>query len=114
MKDCIEIWQKATIREALPDEYKDKKMQELSRAGNEAKYGQATEFDTDENRDMPRDKNLAAEGSFGPIEDVSEDFSKMNRGQDVVTESERAKRLEQRLNEAEEERMIPRREVDGL
>jgi hypothetical protein len=23
-KDCIEIWQRATIREALPDEYKDK------------------------------------------------------------------------------------------
>ena len=23
MKDCIEIWQKATIRDALPDEYKE-------------------------------------------------------------------------------------------
>jgi hypothetical protein len=29
MKDCISIWQKATIREALPDEYKDKKMQKI-------------------------------------------------------------------------------------
>jgi hypothetical protein len=38
----------------------------------------------------------------------------MNRGQDVITESERAKRLEQRLNEAEEERMILRREIDDL
>ena len=38
----------------------------------------------------------------------------MNRGQDVVTKSERAKRLEQRLNEAEEERMILRKEIDEL
>ena len=47
-KDCIETWQKATIRDALPEEYKDKKLAEYARAGNEAKYGsaQATEFDT--------------------------------------------------------------------
>lgn len=38
----------------------------------------------------------------------------MNRGQDVITESEKAKRLEQRLNESEEERMILRREIDEL
>jgi hypothetical protein len=30
MKDCISIWQKATIREALPDEYKDKKNARVS------------------------------------------------------------------------------------
>jgi len=30
----------------------------------------------------------------------------MNREQDVITESERIKKLEQRLNEAEEELMI--------
>jgi hypothetical protein len=35
------------------------------------------------------------------IEDVSEDFSKMDRGQDVITESEKVKKLEQRLNESE-------------
>ena len=35
MKDCIETWQKATIREALPDEYKDKKMQELAKESHE-------------------------------------------------------------------------------
>jgi hypothetical protein len=23
-KDCVEIWQRATIRDALPEEYKDK------------------------------------------------------------------------------------------
>jgi predicted nucleic acid-binding Zn-ribbon protein len=38
----------------------------------------------------------------------------MNRGQDVITESERIKKLEQRLNEEEEERMILRREIDDL
>jgi hypothetical protein len=30
-KDCIEIWQKATIRDALPDEYKEKMRQEQAR-----------------------------------------------------------------------------------
>jgi chromosome condensin MukBEF ATPase and DNA-binding subunit MukB len=34
----------------------------------------------------------------------------MNRGQDVITESERIKKLEQRLNEAEEERSLLRQE----
>ena len=67
-----------------------------------------------ENGNILRDSNLAESGSLGPVEDVSEDFSKMNRGQDVITESERAKRLEQRLNETEEERMILRREIDEL
>ena len=48
----MSIWQKDTIREALPDEYKDKRKQEAAQMGNEAEYGsgQATEFDTDENR----------------------------------------------------------------
>jgi hypothetical protein len=32
----------------------------------------------------------------------------MNRGQDVIAESERIKKLEQRLNEAEEERLLLR------
>ena len=44
----------------------------------------------------------------------SEDFSKMNRGQDVITESERIKKLEQRLTESDAERDILRREIDGL
>jgi len=34
----------------------------------------------------------------------------MDRGQDVITEAERAKRLEQRLAEAEEERTLLRQE----
>ncbi len=37
----------------------------------------------------------------------------MNRGQDVITESERAKRLEQRLTESDAERNFLR-EIDGL
>jgi hypothetical protein len=47
-------------------------------------------------------------------ENVSNDFSRMNRGQDVITESEKVKKLERRLNEAEEERMILRRENNEL
>jgi hypothetical protein len=38
-----------------------------------------------------QDSNLAKSDSVGPVEDVSEDFSKMNRGQDVITEKERAR-----------------------
>ncbi len=41
-------------------------------------------------------------------------FSKMNRGQDVITGSERIKKLEQRLTESDAERDILRREIDGL
>ena len=39
----------------------------------------------DESGNISQDSNPAESGSFGPIEDVSEDFSKMNRGQDVTT-----------------------------
>ncbi len=38
----------------------------------------------------------------------------MNRGQDVITESERAKRLEQRLTESDAERNFLTREIDDL
>ena len=90
---------------------KEGRQKQLEQAGSE----QTTEFAPfDESGNISRDSNLAESSSFGPVEDVSEDFSKMNRGQDVITESERAKRLEQRLNEAEEERMILRREIDDL
>ena len=34
-KDCIEIWQKATIRDALPDGYKEKARQELGKEGRQ-------------------------------------------------------------------------------
>jgi hypothetical protein len=117
MKDCIEIWQKATIRDALPDEYKDKLRQELGREGNKVRYGseQATEFaDSGESCGNQRDSNLAKSSSFDPIEDVSEDFSKMNRGQDVITEKERAKLLSKELEEAEGERNMLKHEIADL
>jgi hypothetical protein len=68
----------------------------------------------DENSNISPALNRAKSDSVGPIEDVSEDFSKMNRGQDVITESERIKKLEQRLTESDAERDIFRREIDGL
>ncbi|HKI09288.1 MAG TPA: hypothetical protein VKA09_12910 [Nitrososphaeraceae archaeon] len=110
MKDCIPIWQKDTIRRALPDEYKDKMRQELGREGNKAKYGseQATEFA--DSGDNQRDSNPAKSSSFGPVEDVSEDFDKMNRGQGVITESEKIKKLEERLNQLEEEKEMTKKE----
>lgn len=46
MKDCISIWQKDTIRKALPDEYKDKQKQEAARIShkNRNKSGESTIF----------------------------------------------------------------------
>ena len=95
---------KATIRDALPDEYKEKLRQELGKEGNKARYEtgseQATEFAPfDESGNIQRDSNLAKSGSSGPVEDVSEDFSKMNRGQDVITESQKVQKLQNRLSE---------------
>jgi hypothetical protein len=74
-KDCIETWQKATIWDALPEEYKDKQKAEAAEEANKARYGsaQTTEFDNTENRAFMRDSNLAESGSVGPIEDVSKD-----------------------------------------
>jgi hypothetical protein len=71
--------------------YKDKLKQEQGIEGNKARYGsgseQATEFaDSDKRSKILQDSNLAENSSAGPVEDVSEDFSKMNRGQDIITE----------------------------
>ena len=49
---------------------------QLEQAGSH----QSTEFASfDESGNILRDSNLAENGSVGPVEDVSEDFSKMNR-----------------------------------
>ncbi|HKI07305.1 MAG TPA: hypothetical protein VKA09_02830 [Nitrososphaeraceae archaeon] len=82
--------------------------QELGREGNKARYGseQATEFA--DSGDNQRDSNPAKSSSFGPVEDISED--KMNRGQDVITESEKIKKLEERLNQLEEEKEMTKKE----
>ena len=42
MKDCIEIWQKATIRDALPDGYKEKARQELGKEGRQKQLEQVS------------------------------------------------------------------------
>jgi hypothetical protein len=108
-KDCIEIWQKGTIRNALPEEYKDKLKQEYGREGRQkqleqAGSEQATEFAPfDENGNIQPTLKWAESGSFGPVEDVSEDFSKMIRGQDVITESRKVEKLQKRLTEQETE-----------
>src|SRR5215204_6366449 len=91
-------------------------MQELARESHKYREGsgQTTEFDNTENRTFMHGLNPAQSGPVGPIEDVSEDSSKMNRGQDVITGSERIKKLEQRLNQAEKKRLLLRRESDEL
>jgi hypothetical protein len=86
---------------------------------NEARYEsgskQATEFaPSDENGNISRDSSLAKSGSVGPVESVSEDFSKMNRGQDAITEKERAKMLSKELEEADSERNMLKHENADL
>ncbi len=55
-------------------------MQEYAKEShkNMESSGQTTEFDNTENRTFMHDLNPAQNSSVGPIEDVSEDFSKMN------------------------------------
>jgi hypothetical protein len=50
-------------------------------SGQSAEYGDSGETEQDSAR-----KNLAENSSVVPVEDVSEDFSQMNRGTDVITE----------------------------
>ena len=65
---------------------KEGKQKQLEQARSE----QTTEYAPfDENGNNLQDSNLAESGSFGPVEGVSEDFSKMNRGQDEITESQK-------------------------
>ena len=82
---------------------------------NKARYGsgsdQATEFATfDEKSNIQRGLNLANSSSVDPVEDVSEDFDKMKRGQDVITESQKVEKLQKRLTEQETELEIVKRE----
>jgi hypothetical protein len=59
--------------------------QAAAEASHKARYGSEQVIEFAEGEDSAR-KNLAGNGSVGPVEDVSEDFSKMNRGTDVITE----------------------------
>jgi hypothetical protein len=115
MKDCIEIWQKGTIKNALPDEYKEKVRQEQGKLGRQEQLtqggGQVSEFaDSSENGNNQPTSTWAKSGSSGQKGANSEDFDKMNRGQDVITYSERMKKLENRLNEQEVELEIVKRQ----
>jgi hypothetical protein len=112
MKDCLEIWQKGTIVNSLPDEYKDKAKAQASRLGRQKQLEQAGGLVT-EGGDVSTE-SWTGSGSSGPVEDVSEDFDSMNRGPDVITETEKVKRLENRLNESEAERGLLRQEIETL
>jgi hypothetical protein len=106
-KDCISVWQKATIRDALPEEYKERVKQEAGRIGREKQLEQASGLVT-EGEHAP-DENRAESGSFGP---VKEDFEKMNSGQGVRTQSERIEKLEKQPNEQVRELEIVKKELE--
>jgi hypothetical protein len=68
-KDCISIWQRGTITDALPDEYKDKTRQKVGRKG--------------------RQKQLAQENTSGGTVTTTEDLPDSNRAKPVSdTQSE--------------------------
>ena len=111
-KDCISIWQKDTIRRALPEEYKDEKREEAAREShkNRDKSGQTTEF---KNGDNLQDLNPAKSGSFDPVGDISEDFDKtMDREHGVMTQSERIEMIEKQPNEQATELEIVKEELE--
>ena len=65
---------------------KEGKQKQLEQARSE----QTTEYAPfDESGNISPDSTWAKSDSVSPIEDVSEDFSKMNRGQDEITESQK-------------------------
>jgi hypothetical protein len=105
-KDTISIWQRATIRDALPEEYKEKAKVEYGKLGRQEQLeqgsGQVSEYaDSGENGNIQPDSTRAESDSSGEKGQYSEDFNKVNRGHDVITQTERIKKLENRLNEQE-------------
>jgi hypothetical protein len=116
MKDCISVWQKTTIRDALPDEYKDKQKQKAARIANKVRHrsSQATEFDEGKNKEDPARLNLAENSSFGPKEHDFGYFDKMNSVQVVRTESEKVQKLEKQVSDLKAELNIKNSEIESL
>ena len=78
IKDCIPIWQKATIRDALPEEYDQGRVEQGKKAREkqlEEGNRQSTEFaDPNQKGDNQPTGTGAKSGSVGPVEDESEDL----------------------------------------
>jgi hypothetical protein len=132
--DLGDVTSEQYIRRCLPGEYKQQNKRRKQSTSNLRNSRFANNA-----KNVPEQKAMAVDASTGheesfmdtdrpniesafeieknlqkKPENVSNDFSKMNRGHDVITESEKVKKLERRLNEAEEERMILRRENNEL
>jgi polyhydroxyalkanoate synthesis regulator phasin len=101
-KDCIQIWQRDTISKALPEEYKDKLRSELGKNGRRKQLEQSGGLVTEYGH--APDSNRAKDDSFGPIEDISENLDKTNRGHDVESTSEIVEILKKKLTDMTSER----------
>jgi hypothetical protein len=131
--DLGDVTSERYIRKCLPDEYKQQKKRRKQSTSDLRNRSANDDKNVPEKKAMAVDASTGYEEPFKDIdrpniesaseieknlqkkrENVSEDFDKMNRGHDVVTESKKIKKLGQRLNEAEEERMILRQERDEL
>ena len=106
-KDCVEIWSKGTIRIHIPDEFKDPQKQEAGRKGREKQLEQPIPVGGAQ-------ENWAENSSFGPTEHDSEDFNKMNRVQDAITQSEKAQKLEKQVSDLKAELNTKNSEIESL
>jgi hypothetical protein len=113
-KDCALIWSKSTIRTYTPYEFKDPQKQGAGRKGREKQLEQPIPVGG-------APETGAENNSFGPTEHDSEDFDKMNRVQDVITESEKVQMLEKQVSDLKAELNIrnsqlniKNSEIDGL
>jgi hypothetical protein len=88
-KQLVQSGQKATIRYALPEEFKEELKQELGKEVNKARYRSGSE--------KPQNLLLLTKTvTFSEIR-ISPILAPLAR---VITESERIKKIEHRLNEA--------------
>jgi hypothetical protein len=129
--DLGDVTSERYIRMCLPDEYKQQQKKRRKQSTIDLRNSRAANDDKNvpEQIAMAVDASTGYEEPFKDIgrpniesaseieknlqkkpEDISEDFSKMNRGQDVITESEKIKKLEERLNQAEKEKEMIKEE----
>jgi hypothetical protein len=79
MQDCLPIWQKSTIRDALPDEYKQKEKAQAGKKGRQKQLEQAGSAVTiTEEPEVPVE-SWVENGSIPSKRQEYEDFESINR-----------------------------------
>jgi len=127
--DLGDVTSERYIRKCLPDEYKQQKKRRKQSTSDLRNRSANDHKNVPEQKAMAVDASTGYEEPFKDIdrpniesaseieknlkkkpEDVSEDFDKMNRGQDIITESQKVEKLQKRLTEQETELEIVKKE----